>query len=285
MSGTTWVCCSAGRPEMLVKKTIATLQRGNFNGSLWVIVPHDELAAYSASLTGSPIHCILRAATKGLTNQRRYIREQMLPGTELVFIDDDIEAIKYLDNHELKHVASINNLADVAFQLMKSRSDDCLLAGVYPVANRLWMSQRVTESNAYIAGALYFLINDERVPEPVDDELEDYNRQLCLQAAMLPTLRINWIGIQTQYFKNPGGLQTLRNVTSRRAAVFDVVSRYPTLVQQKTRRDGTLDLKFLARPVYWKVAISDPSPTAYPTIPEEDQESQSEPPCPTEQSP
>jgi hypothetical protein len=254
MSGTVWCCCSAGRPGTFVTKTLATLARGGFTDSLWLIVPHGEQAVYDMAVAGKPVHCMVREAPRGLTKQRRFFRELMLPGTEIVFIDDDIEAIKIKTPTGLVHVRDVHRLADYMFQLMKWKGDDCLLAGVYPVANRLWMSPRTSTANAYIAGCFYFLINDERVPEPLDDELEDYGRQLKLQAAGYPTLRVNWIGVQTQYFKNAGGMQTLRTPERRKNAVMEMTMMYPTLVSRKIRRDGTPDLRFLQKTAYWEDA-------------------------------
>jgi len=261
MSGLVWCCCSAGRPEALVRKTIATLERGGFRSSLFVVVPTEELVTYQTALAGAPIHTILLHTQKGLTRQRAFFRQTMLPGTEIVFIDDDVTAVKIRTPSGLQHCRQLEMLANFVFQAMTVRSDDCLLAGVYPVANRDWMTATCTEDNAYIVGALYFLRNDERVVEPDEQELEDYARQLSEQAAGRPTLRFNWIGIQTQYFKNTGGLQTTRTHDLRNRVSHELVSRYPTLIRWRNRRDGTPDLKFLSRPTAWTAA---PFPSVAP---------------------
>jgi len=271
MSGLVWCCCSAGRPEMLLKKTIATLARGNFGGSLFVVVPSDELVAYATALQGSPIHTILWHAERGLTRQRAFFRSNMLPGTEIVFIDDDVEAIKVKTLTGAEHVRRIDALADFVFQAMTYRGDDCLLAGVYPVANRDWMKNTVSENNAYIVGAMYFLRNDDRVVEPDEQELEDYARQLSEQAAGRPTLRFNWIGIQTQYFKNAGGLQVTRNGALRSRVVNELVAEYPSIVKRRLRNDATPDLKFLKHSTFWSAApfpsISHATASAAPAAP------------------
>ena len=254
MSGLVWCCCSSGRAELLLKKTIATLERGNFSDSLYVVVPHSEVTTYSTALASAPIHCIVLHSDKGLTRQRKYFRDLMLPGTEIVFIDDDVEAIKIRTPAGLQHARNVGLLANLVFQSMHLRGDDCLLAGVYPVTNRTWMTDTVCDSNVYVVGALYFCKNDERLVEPEGDELEDYLRQLSEQAAGRPVLRFNWIGIQTQYFKNPGGMQQDRNQERRAAAVDAAVTAFSSIITRKTRKDGTPDLRFLQRPTYWKEA-------------------------------
>ena len=250
---------------MLVKKTIATLARGNFRTSLFVVVPDDEVALYEPVLRTAPIHCILLHTERGLTRQRKFFRDRMLPGTEIVFIDDDVEAVKIKTPTGLQHCWNLDALAGFVFQAMTYHSDDCLLAGVYPVANRDWMAPTVSTKNAYIVGAMYFLRNDERVVEPEEQELEDYARQLAEQAAGRPTLRFNWIGIQTQYFKNPGGLQDTRTGALRSRVVNAMVAQYPSIVKRRLRNPGAIpDLKFLERAVFWDDAPI-PSVSAAPS--------------------
>lgn len=154
-------------------------------------------------------------------------------------------------------------VANYMFELIAAR-DDCLLAGVYPMANRDWMKPTVSEANAYVVGALYFCINDVRLREPEHDELEDWWRELSEQAAGRPVLRVNWIGIQTQYWKNAGGMQQDRSEAHRDAMVDRLACEFHTLVKRRVRRNGTTDLKFLAAPVLWGAA---PAPVHHETSP------------------
>jgi hypothetical protein len=232
---------------MLVKKTLATLARGNFQGSLYVVVPSDQLAAYQRAVMGNPVHCIVLHCEKGLTRQRRFFREQMAVDTEIVFIDDDVEAVKLLTPTGLVHCRHVDALAHYVFQTMAFAGEDCYLAGVYPMANRDWMSRSIVRGNAYVVGALYFMRNREEVVDPEEQELEDWSRQLGEQAADRPVLRFNFIGIQTQYFKNKGGLQDTRTGVLRAQVVDHLVATYPTLVKRKVRRDGTPDVAFVTR--------------------------------------
>jgi len=266
MSGLVWCCCSSGRPEMLKRKTLATLERGRFQGSLYVVVPSEEVVTYQQALRDAPVHCIVLHCVKGLVRQRQFFRDQMLPGTEIVFVDDDIEAIKIKTPTGLQHCRNIMGVANYMFELMASR-EGCFLAGVYPMANRDWMKPTVTEANAYIVGALYFCINDEKLKEPEHDELEDYYRCLSEQAAGRPVLRVNWIGIQTQYWKNAGGMQQDRTTEHRNAMVERLACEFHTLVKRRVRKNGTADLKYLAAPVRWEAAPApaDPEPLPAPS--------------------
>ena len=249
MSGLVFACCSAGRPDLLVKKTLKTLARGGFTGPLWIVVPEDEVIDYSIAVAGNAVICMIVTSERGLVKQRKKFRETMLPGTEIVFIDDDVEAIKILTGHGLAHVQNIVSLANYVFEIMAERSEDCLLAGVYPVANRDWMRASITENNSYVVGALYFCKNDERLKEPEEDELEDHARCLSEQSAGRPVLKFNWIGISTQYWKNAGGLQTKRTEAHRRTIVERYAADYYGLVKMVTRKNGKPDLKYVTKPI------------------------------------
>lgn len=247
MSGLVFCCCSAGRPELLVKKTLRTLTRGGFTGPLWLVVPEDEVVTYSQAVLGNEVICMIVPSERGLVKQRQKFRSTMLPGTEIVFIDDDVEAIKILTPQGLPQVQNIVALANYVFEVLAERGDDCLLAGVYPMANRDWMKPTITENNAYIVGALYFCKNDERLKEPEHDELEDWGRCLSEQFAGRPVLRFNFIGIQTQYWKNAGGLQATRTDAHRRLITERYAAEFYGLVKMVTRRNGKPDLKYVAR--------------------------------------
>lgn len=263
MSGLVWCCCSAGRADLLVKKTLATLSRGNFSGSLYVVVPSDEMVTYQRALQGAPVHTILLHCARGLTRQRRFFREQMPEHVPILFIDDDVEAIKVKSaNGTLQHSRDVNLLGLHMIQMILA-SGDGLMCGVYPVANKMWMSGTVSQNNCYVVGAFYAILNDPRLREPEEDELEDYYRQLSEQAAGRPVLRLNYVGIQTQYFKNAGGLQVTRSPEKRLAAVQRLAAEFSSLVKIKTRKDGTPDLKFLAKAQPFDVPeTAAPSPSA-----------------------
>lgn len=127
------------------------------------------------------------------------------------------------------------------------------------MANRTWQTASVYLENAYIVGALYFCRNDPRLREPDIDECEDWGRQLAEQAAGRPTLRLNFVGIITQYWKNAGGLQDERNEEVRNAIVDRYCEQYSNIVKKRIRRDGKHDIRFINRPVTWREA---PLPTS-----------------------
>ncbi|NDC95343.1 hypothetical protein EBZ38_08305 [bacterium] len=224
-----------------MEKTWATLSRGGFgHRQLLLVVPQAERDAYlwKVPMTVKVVGCPVRS----LVAQRKMARH-ITEEYKMIFIDDDIEAIRILDASGQFHHASCNEV-ETAFEMGLEHTNLC---GVYPVANRGWMKRTVSINNAYIVGALYAIRNTPDLAEPNNDEMEDWARQLAEQAAGRPVCRLNYLAVQTKYWKNPGGLQTERTVAKRIAAVDAVAASFQELVRKVTRKNGLPDLRFLNR--------------------------------------
>lgn len=247
-----WVCCSSMRSNTIMKKTLRTLYRGGVK-ELLLVVPYEEEETYIQALQDTPIDLFIQGATKGLVNQRKHARAQFPIGQRIVFIDDDVTAVKICEsNFMLPHCNNLDRLAEQCFAHSAHTIDgndwrDCLLWGVYPMCNNRFMKHIMRTGNCYIVGAFYGIINDPRLQEPDIDELEDYERQLSEQKANRPPVRFDWIGIETRYFKNKGGMQQDRTVAKRQSAVLNIEERYSELVKTFHRKDGTADIKFRAK--------------------------------------
>jgi len=261
-----WVCCSSGRPEMLKSKTLQTLANCGFNETLIVCVPHEEMAVYSAALKDHMV--ILIGAAKGLVKQRKHVRDMWPPGQEMVFIDDDISRIKFLAGDRVHPVANIHALVDTFFQHIH-HMDGPLMWGVYPMVNRDWMKMREAVGNCYIVGAFYGIVNDHRLLEPEVDEMEDWARSLAEQKAGRAPVRFEWVGIDTRYFKNAGGMQQERKAEVRMEVCKTLAEKYADIVKIKIRKEGQLDLKCLQKPTYVarELAISAPAESVFLSTP------------------
>jgi len=229
-------CCSAGRPE-LIKKTLTTLIRACLPPTiLHVVVPHDEVETYKKSLEDYTFVTIL-GAERGLVKQRMAFRSHVPVNTEIVFIDDDITAIKIKNEGNLSHCTDINAVADHIFK----RID--LLGGVYPIINKNWMSETISEP-AFCVGALYFCKNDPRLKEwDEGDSVEDWGRLLGEIKEGRAVRRFNWIGVQTKYFNSNGGIPSVGRVEKRESQLDSLVNIYKPIVKMIMKRNGLADLK------------------------------------------
>ena len=266
-----WACCSSRRTGMIAKKTFATLARGNFQGSLYLVVPHEEVADYVPVAAAAPIHCILIGATKGLPAQRKHLRGLFPEGTQIVFIDDDISAVKVKSGTKLEHIDDLNTMAEYCFdELGKTGS---LLWSVYPVCNSLFMKHRIAKGNCICVGAFYGCINDERLEEPTNTQGvgEDYIRQLKEQVAGRPHLRFDFLGVETRFAKKgTGGLSDDYHLRPelRKALLATLIDNYPTLIKERIKKGGFPDIRFIQRPDYTEIVTFDPALLADQSTPE-----------------
>ena len=248
--------CSSKRHYSIIKKTLTTLRKAGINTSpetdivVNIVVPYEEIANYDEVLLSSPVSYRVIGSEKGLVKQRQTMRSLTPEGEKILFIDDDIDAIKVKAGDKLYPLKNILELADYAF----SNLGDSLLWSVYPITNYLFMKHQISVGNCYCVGAFYGIINDPRLKEPEIDECEDFARQLAEQAAGRPPIRVDFVGLQTRYYKNSGGLQQARDMNVRVSIINTLEDSYPTIVKQFLKK-GIPDLKFLQRSVKQPVPV------------------------------
>ena len=252
-----WACCSSGRSTSIAAKTLSALNASGFMGNILICVPHAELPTYTEALKDYPVQLV--GAEKGLVKQRKHVRSMFAEGQEIVFIDDDVTRIRFLFGGKVHPITNIHMTVETLFQCIENMEGP-LMWGVYPMINRDWMRERMSIGNCYIVGAFYGIINDPRLVEPEIDECEDWARSLSEQKAGRAPVRFDWLGIDTRYFKNAGGMQSERSPEKRRAAVEALATLYSEIVKIKIRKNGTLDLKPLKKPSYLEMAQQNVTP-------------------------
>ena len=119
-------------------------------------VPHDKIhifcVAEEEELYKESCHGYkVIVGAKGLVNQRNFIYNYFPENTNIVFIDDDISSIMYLQN-----TVPLDQTIKLAFenvQILNLR-----LFGIYPVANKFFMKPVMSQDLRYIVGAFFGLI-------------------------------------------------------------------------------------------------------------------------------
>ena len=259
------IVCSAGRPRILHEQTLRMLARGNTKAPIHIIVPNGQEVQYREAIGEYPCH--LHTTEKGLTKQRQFARNLFPADSRLLFVDDDVQRLRELRDGKLCDVENLDDMVTRCFEV----AGDAHLWGVYPIANRGWQTEKVERDSTYCVGAFYGIVNDIP-PEPVDDEAEDWARQLAVLEAGGHTVRFCKWGIQTRYWKgDTGGIQRTPEGT---VAIYNTLAeRYASRVVLTTKRNGKLNLKFKRQspsrrnrlpspPVPVALAVPEPSPSS-----------------------
>ena len=197
------------------------------------VVPEEE-ELYKQSCDGYKVI----QGVKGLVNQRNFIYNYFPEGTKIVFIDDDVSGLLYL-----QETAPLTRTIELAFENAEKHHLRCW--GIYPVCNKFFMKPTMTTDLRYIVGALFGLI--KRGPSlmncPIDDK-EDVWNSCAYYKADKGVLRLNFMAPVTRYFKEKGGMQEYRTEQTIRegaVAVKDAFPEYCTMYVRK--RTGNYEIR------------------------------------------
>lgn len=213
---------SYNRPELIQNKTLSLLHKHNINPKqIHIFVADREQYDLYKSKIPRDLYNKLIIGVKGLKNQRNYINNYYPEGYHIVEMDDDIDKIVELvmirkgsrsssrSQSTKKTLQPIKNLDEFIKQAFsRCISNGIFLWGVYPLANSHFMTDTITTDLRFIVGPFWGMINRHRPDLQLTiDEKENSERTLQHWVIDGTVLRFNNIGIETNYYKNKGGMQ------------------------------------------------------------------------------
>jgi len=226
---------SYGRPKNC-QKTLSLLYRNNLLGKATLFVVGEEYEAYKEECIKSnlvPGNIVI--GVLGLVAQRRFIYNHYPEHTKIFMMDDDID--NYVD---------ISGGSPDMDDFICLGFDECItqgarLFGLYAVPNPFFMKDTVTSDLKFCVGSSYGVI--KRGPEPavpIDETLgglkEDYFRTCAYWTTDKKIIRLNFVAPKTKYFKNKGGLESLRSVQNYKESAELLKSMYPEYVTLYIRK-------------------------------------------------
>jgi hypothetical protein len=225
------------RAKTLILKTLSFLRATDAPQPTIYVVDQKDVDDYKAldpTLT-------LVIAPKGIAATRNYIQETQPIDSKIVFIDDDIKAVwRLLEDKKKERVRNFDQLVKEGFYWAEKLETN--LWGTYPVDNNLFMKRRVRSNLCYINGSLFGVIN-KRV-SVLHDYAEDFERTLRHYEMDKKVCRLEYIGLQTRYYKEPGGLQETRTEAKNRGSKEEVQKLFPELCIVKDKK-GRADIFFI----------------------------------------
>ena len=238
---------SRGRASSIREQTLTTLERLDVPMSkVRVFVAPDEFDEYREAVGEAWVY----EGRLGMAANRHAILDSYEAGTELVQIDDDIAGIVMRVNEKvLKPVTAFQWEQIVTGAFRTCRRTGARLWGVYPVANPMFMRDRVRADLTYICGNLYGCIAPGPGPSPLRPTLEDkedYERTLACYAEDRAVIRVEWVSSKTRFYDAPGGMQTDGQRTEERIreSAEELARRYPQWAKLNlTKRSGHAELR------------------------------------------
>jgi glycosyltransferase involved in cell wall biosynthesis len=203
----------------------------------------DQLDEYVAALDPRTYLAII-VGKKGLANQRQFIQDHFSKDQFIVFMDDDIRAIKRKHENRLVPVTDIGDFFTLAFNTMIR--EEANIWGVVAAANPLFMKGNVTTDLKYIIGALYGIRNtkDPALTLEHGDNQEDKERTILYWKRDGKVVRMNSYTIQTAYYAK-GGMDSPTRKEETKTFTDLLVSKYPQYVRQVYKvKTEIYDLRF-----------------------------------------
>lgn len=228
------------RFRTICTKTLATLSRYQIPlHKVTVFVVPEEEQLYKDTL---PPEVSVVVGKHGINNQRYFITQYFPSGSSVVYFDDDIEDFFFLDSDH----PSIDEFIKKGFATC--RQEGCRLWGIYPVANKYFMSAGYSTSVKYIIGSFYGLILNNPEEEFETGDKEDFYRSIKYYLIDGKVIRLNDISLKSKYYTEPGGLQETRTKQTNLSATERLVELFPGLCTMYIRkRTGMAELRLKDR--------------------------------------
>lgn len=170
-----------------------------------------------------------------LRAQRNFMRKYYKVGTNVLFMDDDIEGIYQATNAKtLNLVRNINDLCSNAFDMCHQFGVS--LWGISAVLNPFFMAGKgISTDLKYIIGACYGeVIRHDKFYDLELEDKEDFERTIKHFIKDGNVIRFNELAPKTNYYKEKGGMQETRTKERVKESALFLLRKYPKYCKLNT---------------------------------------------------
>ena len=236
---------SRARAETIERCTLPTvLKRGVPAERVTVWVTEGEVADYAPLEARWGVRVRDHGAPPGVRNARNAMVRQYPVGTRLVQMDDDLRDVRFrIDSKTLAPVTDVDGLIRAAFAMTDREAVN--MWGIYPVENPYFMKERTFLGLCYIIASFYgFTVTGDDQELVVTDDKEDYERSVRYFIRDGAVARMENVTVKSNYYTEPGGLQTYRTPETIAHGARTLVSMYPDLCTYTVNKSrGTAEVR------------------------------------------
>ena len=231
------------RPQTIKNKTLKLLSKYNIDkNKITVFVANkDEEKIYKDSL-GAEYKIVIGVPTIG--KQRNFIEKYYAEGTRLMMFDDDLDGIFRKNKNKLKEVENLNDeFINKGFELCEKYKIN--IFGLYAAANPFFMKNRIYTKICYIPGGVFgIVVNHDPLLERVTNHGEDYEYSIRQYIKNKALIRFDYLTIKSKFFKEAGGLQTIRTKEYIYNSIYQIYSMFPQYCKMYIRKStGNAELR------------------------------------------
>lgn len=188
--------------------------------NIYIFVTPGQLEDYNILLDKYNFLTILEG-DYGLINQRNYIRNYFNNKDKLLYIDDDLKDILFLDNY------NINCMYDNLYNMFNTMiNNNCCLASVAPSNNKYFCTDKILKGLYFCTGCCYLEINNKHpqlyLNNNFNSECEDFINTFNHYQFNGFVYRFNYACVNHKYSSSKGGM--FCNDDTRRLNRIDVAN-------------------------------------------------------------
>jgi hypothetical protein len=242
------------RPETIKRKTLSVFESYNIDpNKVTIFVANgEELNAYTNSLLGTPYQKIV-VGVPTIGAQRNFIEKYYPVGTRLMMFDDDIEEVQVKISEQ-----KLGRVADLEKEIIERGFTECEKAGaktfgIYAASNAYFMKDRVYTKLCYIIASMFgVIVEHDDFLARVTNHGEDYEYSIRQYIKHGAVCRLDNYTVKSNYYKEDGGLQTIRTKEYVLESIKKIVELFPdhcTMYIRETTGHAELRLKDKIGPV------------------------------------
>lgn len=235
------------RPETIKKKTLKIIDEHNIdiNKITIFVADKEEEKEYINSL-GNKYKIVVGVPTIGA--QRNFIEKYYSENTKLVMFDDDLDGVFVKDGSKLK---PINNLEKdfIIKGFDVCEKNNAKIFGMYAAGNPYFMKHRVYKKLSYIIASMFgVIVEHDEFLERKTNHGEDYEYSIRQYIKNKKLIRFDDITVKSNYFKQEGGLQTIRTKQYIFDSINKIYSMFPDYCKMYIRKSsGNAELRLRDR--------------------------------------
>lgn len=189
----------------------------------------------------------LHITAPGLQHSRRLAHGYFAEGEHVLWMDDDVRALKRLVGERELAEISVRTLAELGFAAATQAGAH--LWGIYPASNHFYMRPRIRTDLSYVIGCCYGTVirHDAELHPRFGDPKEDFERTLRYWERDGIVVRLDFVAPTTSYYRpGPSGDRLGRTPARVERNIAAIEGRWPELVRRaRTKSYGYPEMRLV----------------------------------------
>jgi len=235
------------RPVTIQNKTLKVFEQHNIppeRVTIWV-ANEEEFESYDKALGDHKYGRNISIGVPTIGAQRNHIEKSYPEGTYLMMFDDDIEEVQ-----RRKDEKTLVPIDDLYSEIIEQGFNKCVEVGaktfgIYAASNAYFMKDRVYTKLCYVIASMFGVIveHDDYLAR-VTNHGEDYEYSLRQYVKNGVLCRLDNYTVKSNYYKEEGGLQTVRTKEYVYESIDKIAKMFPDLCTMYIRKStGNAELR------------------------------------------